>query len=229
MNLSYNRINLVRINQFSYPMTRYWSLSLILLVSTLCGCFPTIEQKNPVLLDVGKTELGYYRNQYFGYSMRIPDAWHFHDAKSLYPDDERYTVENITVVDTVSPKAQLIKLGAIVKEGNLVANMHMQANYVGDFTIPEEAGLSQQIFASYKDDFPGFALKTSSRKPINGRFYHIWEGSVQQDDHVFLRDFYLLLTKDKTYGLSFILTYQDEEDKQVLSDLITNVFWRIRD
>lgn len=214
-------------------MTRHLSLSLILVISCLWGCFPTIEQKNAVLLDVGKAELGYYRNQYFGYSMRIPAGWHFYEAKSLYPDNDRYTVDDIIVVDTVSEKAQLVKLGGMVrqinKNGDFLASMQMQANYVGDFTIPEESTLAQQIFDSYQADFPGFQVEEAYRKPINGRFYHIWEGKTPEVDSVVSRAFYLVLTKDKTYGLSFILTYQDEEDQQVLSEMIKDAFWRIRD
>ncbi len=214
-------------------MTSYRPLSLILLFSLLWGCFPAFEQKQPVLVDVGKTELGYYNNHYFGFSLKVPEGWQFFEAAQLYPESERYAVKDVMVKDSVSQKAQLVKLGGIIKQvsetGEFLSSLQFQANYVGDFTIPEESTLSEQILQSYQEDFPDFQLQEAHRKPINGRFYYIWEGEVVRADANFQQAFYLLLTKDKTYGLSFILTYQGEKDEQLLSEMINNAFWRFRD
>lgn len=214
-------------------MTSYQRLSLILLIALFQACFPHLEQSNPILLDVGKTEFGYYHNQYFGYSMRIPDGWAFHEAKELYADSESYTIEDVVVVDSVSEKAQQVRLGGMLKEKDRSLNFEpafrMQADYVGDFTIPEERELAQQILDAHLQTFPNFQVIDAYRKPINGRFYYIWEGNVSEFEGEYTQAIYLILTKDKTYGLSFILTYQDQQDQQVLSEMIQHANWRIRD
>jgi hypothetical protein len=139
----------------------------------------------------------------------------------------------VVVVDSVSEKAQQVRLGGMLKEKDRSLNFEpafrMQADYVGDFTIPEEKELAQQILDAHLQTFPNFQVIDAYRKPINGRFYYIWEGNVSEFEGEYTQAIYLVLTKDKTYGLSFILTYQDQQDQQVLSEMIQHANWRIRD
>ncbi|WP_058486461.1 hypothetical protein [Defluviitalea phaphyphila] len=203
-------------------------LIVIFLMSIFSGC-----TKNKKELILGTFENNKYSNDYFGFTMELPEDWH------IATDEEKKALFNVGKEMLVENNEDLVENTDSSSEGifHLVWTYKYPLNSVEDFNpnflcTAENVGLIDSIIIDEKDYIEsvktvleetgvGYKCGDISTEKIGNKDFYVMEVSLDYQGITIYQKYYLKIV-DK-YVLSYLLSYSSEDEKNELTDILNTI------
>ncbi|CAH1224228.1 hypothetical protein PAECIP111893_05103 [Paenibacillus plantiphilus] len=207
-----------------------WSIvmMIMLVIATACSSNESSKEKE---VDLGKVESGTYTNEYFGISLKLPEAWIVQDAETINELNE--AGKEVIAGDDEEKKKDLdiaeqktLNLLTISKEplGSDEANPNL-------FILAEKVSLLQGIKTSgdylaalqkmLTDSQLPYTFGESSTVKIGGKEFEVIEATLDAGEIVVSQKYYSALVDG--YALSLAATYFDEASKAEMDKIIADI------
>ncbi|QLG39069.1 hypothetical protein HW560_13835 [Paenibacillus sp. E222] len=190
------------------------------------------ETDNSKDVELGTTEKGSYNNDYFGVSLKFPEAWEFQDAEGM---NELTNASSEVIAGDDETKKKQIELSQAKTQNLLMASQYpLDGGQVGPsaMAIAEKVSLLQGIRTG-KDylkatkkfmmdsQFP-YEYKEFTTETIGGKEMDLMQITMDAGDgSTITQDYYSTIIEG--YAFNFIFTYLDDTTKAEIDNIKKSV------
>ncbi|WP_427180238.1 hypothetical protein [Paenibacillus sp. TC-CSREp1] len=183
-------------------------------------------------VELGTTQKGSYTNDYFGVSLKFPEAWEFQDAEGM---NELTNATSEVIAGDDATKKKQIELSQAKTLNLLMASQYpLDGSKVGPsaMAIAEKVSLLQGILTGkdylkatkkFMEDsnFP-YEYKEFTTETIGGKEMDLMQITMDAGDGTTItQDYYSTIIEG--YAFNFIFTYMDEQTKSEIDNIKKSV------
>ena len=212
---------------------------LLIAVISVPGCNKTNSRKIPKNFDYGTWTGTTYRNDFFGFSITVPEGWHVTGSEDM----KAVIQEGQNLIEDALDKSEVEKMAKIADI--TTANLFMVARYSDEQAMEQEASnpnivlivenlgtLGKQIdlakyVSLYRQNLtkaaPGIVFKSETTKTIGGQEFTSLQLQFSTQG-ILISQEHLICLKNG-FSVTFALTTLDDSEKQPLDDIMATLKW----
>ncbi|MBW7474719.1 DUF1795 domain-containing protein [Paenibacillus oenotherae] len=205
-----------------------WSVIIMFMLVFATACSNANEEKK---VDLGKVENGTYTNDYFGFSLTVPQGWQVQDAETMNEisemgkdaiaggDEDKKKDLDLAEKKTLNLLMfSKFEMGSVQLNPNFLSTAEKVSKLQGINSSKDYLEILKKMLT---DSQLPYTFGETSTVTIGGQEFETIDASLNTGEVTVSQKYYCAIIEG--YALSFAATYMDDESKADMDNIVNTI------